>query len=69
MSNHSKDCRLPITKHILEKLLKTASLVCLSNFAAVLFSTAFSVACHAFLRVGEFILSPNQTNQNISFKH
>lgn len=68
-SNHSKDCRLPITKHILEKLIKTTSLVCSSNFEAILFSTAFSVAYHAFLRVGEFTLSSNQTNQVIAFEH
>lgn len=68
-SNNLKDCRPPITRHILEKLVKTTSLVYSSNFEAILFSTAFSVAYHAFLRVGVFTLSPNQTNQVIAFGH
>lgn len=56
-SSHSKDCRLPITKHTLEKLIKTKSWVCLSNFETIIFQRHFQSLTMLFLRVGEFQLN------------
>jgi hypothetical protein len=53
-SRKSIDQRLPITEDILGKLISSSSYVCSSNFETYLFCAAFSLAYHAFLRVGEF---------------
>lgn len=53
-SRKSIDQRLPITQDILKKLISSSSFVCSSNFETFLFCAAFSLAYHAFLRVGEF---------------
>lgn len=68
-SKHSKDCRLPITKNILKKLINATSLVCSSKFETILFSSAFSLAYHGFLRVGEFTANSNGKNQTIRIEH
>ena len=52
-----KDTRLPITSDLLVKIIKALPQVCFSNYEAALFSSAFSLAFHGFLRVGEITLS------------
>ena len=53
------DVRLPITIDILRKLMTTLHLVFLDNkYLATMLKAMFSVAFHAFLRVGEISISP-----------
>ena len=56
-SKRSKDVRLPITFEILNKILKRLPVVCSSPYAALLFTAAFSMVYHGFLRVGEIVFT------------
>lgn len=49
----AQDLRLPITPHVLRRLIRAAKLTAKSSFHAKLFQAMFSLAFHAFLRVGE----------------
>lgn len=51
--NPKKDRRLPITPSVLRTLLHRLPFVCKSLYESKLFSAAFSLAFHGFLRVGE----------------
>lgn len=48
------DARSPITLNLLHQLIPALSSVCSSQYESVMFKAAFSLAFHAFLRVGEF---------------
>ena len=52
------DVRLPITIDILRQLMTTLHLVFLDNYLATMIKAMFTVAFHAFLRVGEISISP-----------
>ena len=47
-----KDTRLPISQDLFLKLINVLPYICSSIFEATLFSSAFSLAFHGFLRVG-----------------
>lgn len=48
-----KDPRLPITKELLQLILKFLPFVCFSCYEVKMFQAAFSVAYHGLLRIGE----------------
>lgn len=52
-SQSGKDSRLPITRELLHKILCILPAVCKNKYENMLFSAAFSMAFHGFLRVGE----------------
>lgn len=64
-SRKTIDRRLPITENILKNLMSSSSLVCSSNFETYLFCSAFSLAYHAFLRVGEFTCSKTRDIRHV----
>ena len=67
--NKQKDTRLPISQGLLLKLINVLPYICSSIFEATLFSSAFSLAFHGFLRVGELVLSKRwQAHQVINIK-
>lgn len=49
----SRDLRSPVTLHILRKIVQALKNVCSSNYEACLFSSAFTLAFFALLRIGE----------------
>ncbi|KAL3877049.1 hypothetical protein ACJMK2_034804, partial [Sinanodonta woodiana] len=49
----SCDVRLPIDKCILEKLIRATTFTINSWYKQLLFRAMFSLAFHAFLRIGE----------------
>jgi hypothetical protein len=64
------DTRLPITEELLDRIIRNLPNVCTSFYEADLFSSAFSVAFHSLLRVGEIILSKScQKHQVIGIEH
>ncbi len=54
-SKNTTDQRLPITSELLFKISNVLSSVCSSSYETLLFTTAFSLAFHGFLRVGEIV--------------
>nr|XP_022334289.1 uncharacterized protein LOC111131174 isoform X2 [Crassostrea virginica] len=54
---HKADTRLPITKTILHSIIQILPIICTNAFEATLFSAAFSLAFHGFLRVGELTVN------------
>ena len=58
----SFDARLPITKDILTKLLSALDFTAGSRHLCALYKAMFSVAFHAFLRVGEMTVSSAGTD-------
>ena len=67
--NKQNDTRLPISQGLLLKLINALPYICSSIFEATLFSSAFSLAFHGFLRVGELVLSKRrQAHQVINIK-
>ncbi|XP_070173728.1 uncharacterized protein [Littorina saxatilis] len=57
--NGSPDMRLPITLHILEKMVEASHIVIGSMYARLIFQAMCALAFHALLRVGEMTLSHN----------
>ena len=55
-----KDCRLPISRKMLEQIIKTLSKIFNSLYESTLFSAAFSLAFHGMLRVGELAQTGNK---------
>ena len=55
-----KDCRLPISRKMLEQIIKTLSKIFNSLYESTLFSAAFSLALHGMLRVGELAQTGNK---------
>lgn len=51
----SKDVRLPITIELLANIIGKLHLVCFSSYEYLLYSAAFSIAFHGFLRIGEIV--------------
>ena len=51
-----KDLRKPVTLQLVKDFSNDLKHVNLSNYEALLFSTAFSVACFGFMRVGELVV-------------
>ena len=51
------DSRLPITLSLLHDIIRILPVVCGSQFEALLFAAAFSVAFFGFFRVGELVSS------------
>ncbi|VDI39174.1 Hypothetical predicted protein [Mytilus galloprovincialis] len=49
---NQKDTRLPITRDILEKLLRSLAVICKNGYETKLFMASFSLAFHGFMRVG-----------------
>ena len=48
-----KDMRLPVTQELLIKIISVLPSICFNKFEQALFAAAYSIAFHAFLRVGE----------------
>lgn len=48
-----KDTRLPITRPILKMAIRSLAVVCHSKYEETLFKSAFSLAFHGLLRIGE----------------
>ena len=64
------DSRLPITEELLDRIIRNLPNVCTSFYETDLFSSAFSVAFHGLLRVGETVLSKSwQKHQVIGIEH
>ena len=55
--NSNIDCRLPITRPILHKILNVADAIIGANYERCLFRAMCSLAFHAFLRVGEMTIT------------
>lgn len=69
-SKNSSDSRLPITGKLLCQIINILPHVCFSEYEASLFSSAFSLAYHGFLRVGELVLSKKwQSHQVIGVEN
>lgn len=61
----NKDARLPITRELLSKLLTILPSVCRSQFEAKLFTSAFSLAFHGMLRIGELTVNKGDNNHTV----
>lgn len=61
---HTQDCRLPITKQLLQDIIAILPSVCTNNYETLLFSAAFTTAFHGFLRVSEVVVS-HKNNQRV----
>lgn len=54
------DSRLPIDKPILSKLMQAVNTTCNDLYRRLMFRAMFSLAFHAFLRIGEITVRPGQ---------
>lgn len=61
----SWDTRLPITVHILQRLIQTLPRVTSSHYDLALYSAMFSLCFHAFLRVGEVTFTHKHSQHHI----
>ena len=59
------DHRLPITKRLLGRLIKALKHTTCSYFDRLLYSAMFTLAFHAFLRIGEMTLNGSTQNHNL----
>lgn len=64
-TKRSYDCRLPITQSILEQLCLATDKVVFPFQKALLCRSMFLLAFHAFLRIGEFTVNHNNTQDSI----
>lgn len=64
-----KDTRLPITLQLLNKIIPTLQTVCNTIYETKLFTAAFTLAFHALLRIGEFIVYKGNTPATIIHFH
>lgn len=64
-SKGSSDSRLPITLHILHKLVSAVDKVLSQHFKVTLCRAMFLLAFHAFLRVGEMTTTQNKSSTQI----
>ena len=60
-----KDSRLPITLQLLQRIIPILQTICCNTYETKLFTAAFTLAFHAFLRIGEFALSKGNIAQTI----
>lgn len=61
----TRDSRLPITPHILRRLLDSLPFINPSFFIQTMLKAMYLVAFHAFLRVGEFTTSSSSLSNNL----
>lgn len=61
-SSPCKDIRLPITRDVLQLLIKAVHRIESNEYNLLMFSAMFSLAYHACLRVGEYTMSANAKN-------
>lgn len=66
---HTQDSRLPITKHLLQRIITILPSVCKDNYESLLFSSAFSIAFYGLLRVSEVIVTPKQNHRVLLREH
>ncbi|CAG2188983.1 unnamed protein product [Mytilus edulis] len=67
---NQKDTRLPITRDILEKLLRSLAVICKNGYETKLFMTSFSLAFHGFMRVGEITVDcKNKQMHTVKFEN
>ena len=59
-----RDSRLPITLEILTKIVSVLPNICNSEYEATMFSSAFSSALFALLRVGEVTVATEKAQAN-----
>lgn len=59
-----RDTRIPISRELLQNIISSLKSVCSSNYEALLFSAAFSLAFFALLRVGE-ITADSRSNMGV----
>jgi hypothetical protein len=59
-----KECRLPISREMLEQIIKTLPKFCNSLYESKLFSASFSLAFHGMLRVRELAQTGNKQSGN-----
>lgn len=52
-----KDTRLPITEHLLIRIVSALPAICSSQYESDMFSSAFVLCFHGFLRVGEVAIN------------
>ena len=64
-SKPSQDQRLPITLDILDRIISILPIICKTAYESCLFSSASTLAFHAFLRVGEFTTAAKYTQNSI----
>lgn len=57
------DARLPITLPILQQLVQVTDTIVSSQYMALLYKAMFTLAFHAFLRIGEITVSNNTTTR------
>jgi hypothetical protein len=60
-----KDSRMPITLQLLQRIIPTLQTTCCNIYEIKLFTAAFTIAFHAFLRIGGFALSKGNITQTI----
>lgn len=68
-TNHTHDSRLPITKHLLQRIITILPSVCKENYESSLFSSAFSIAFYGLLRVSELTVTPKQNHWVLLREH
>lgn len=68
-TNHTQDSRLPITKHLLQRIITTLPSVCKVNYESSLFSLVSSIAFYGLLRVSEFTVTLNQNHRVLLREH
>lgn len=68
-TNHTHDSRLPITKHLLQRIITILPSVCKDNYESSLFSSAFSIALYGLLRVSELTVTPKQNHRVLLREH
>ncbi|CAG2196532.1 unnamed protein product [Mytilus edulis] len=67
---NQKDTRLPITRDILEKLLRSLAVICKNGYETKLFMASFSLAFHGFMRVGEITVDcKNKQMHTVKFEN
>lgn len=68
-TNYFQDSRLPITKHLLQRIITILPSVCKVNYESSLFSLAHSIAFYNLLRLSEFTVTPNQHHRVLLWEH
>lgn len=64
-SRGTDDARLPITREILHKLIRILPQICQNTYNRALLAAMFLVAFHAFLRIGEMVVTQKRITQTI----
>lgn len=65
----SNDSRLPITKPLLNNIIRVLPYICSSKFEVKLFQAAFLVAFYGFMRVGEIAVKSSNSRHTILFNN